>query len=72
MDEGVALRAADLAVSHKPHAIDALIYGAALLNPPNSSLAMPISRVCRKSRISPGSGEKLLHDRRPLVRTAVR
>ena len=54
MDEGVALRAADLAVSHKPHAIDALIYGAALLNPPNSSLAMPISRVCRKSRISPG------------------
>ena len=32
MDEGVALRAADLAVSHKPHAIDARIYRAALLN----------------------------------------
>ena len=32
MEEGVELRAADLAASHKPHAIDALIYAAALLN----------------------------------------
>ena len=32
MDEGVALLAADLAASHKLHALDALIYATALLN----------------------------------------
>ena len=32
MDEGVALLAADLAASHKLHALDAMIYATALLN----------------------------------------